>query len=484
MQTGYVFAASETQTTNSAAAAAAVTNGLVGWWTGNGNALDTTGNDPGTASGGVSYTTGVNGQAFQFSGASGGEVSIPDSTSLDSSSFSIGGWFELTQAPPAGGEVYLASKYGGNYNGWILRLNSSMTLTLSLLKSATANTNVSSSQPLALNKWYFISATYDGFTASIYVNGVLTGSTILAGGYAASPTPLVLGAASWYSGGFTTGLIDDFTFYDRALSADEVASLADNAGGMPLVDQRGFSRVAGGTPDIGSYQVQPYIVTNTNDSGRGSLRQAVLDDVSGDEPIEFASSLSGHTITLLSPIVINHNLTITGPGASVLTISGGGATEIFQVESGTVAISGVTLASGVAPQGGAISNSGTLSISADIFSGDVAQGTTASPGALGGAIFNAAGGVLSVVNSTFDNDSAIAAAGGTAAGGAIENQGGSITLTSDTFTANLAEGGTSGSGGAIDNASTFNPDGSVSQTGSATIVNVDNLGQHPARRGR
>ena len=241
---------------------------------------------------------------------------------------------------------------------------------------------------------------------------------------------------------------------------------------MPLVDQRGFSRVVGGTTDIGSYEVQPYTVTNANDSGRGSLHQAVLDDISGDEPITFAASLAGKTITLLSPIQINHNVTITGPAASSLTISGGGATEIFQIVSGTVSISGVTLAGGFAPQGGAISNSGTLSVSAVIFIGDVAQSTAASPNALGGAIYNGAGAVLNVINSTFNNDSAIATAGALAAGGAIENQGGTITLTGDTFTANLAEGGTSGSGGAIDNASTFNPGGSVKQTGMANIVNV------------
>ena len=166
VQTGYVLGASQTQAAYDASAAPAAINGLVGWWTGNGNTVDSTGRDPGVTSGAVTYGPGVSGQAFQLNGAGGGNVSISDSPALDSSSFSFGGWFELTQAPAAGGEVYLASKYNGNYNGWILRVGSSLVPTLSLLASASRNTNVVSSQSLTLNKWYYISATYDGTIAN------------------------------------------------------------------------------------------------------------------------------------------------------------------------------------------------------------------------------------------------------------------------------------------------------------------------------
>jgi hypothetical protein len=48
----------------------------------------------------------------------------------------------------------------------------------------------------------------------------------------------------------------------------------------PTTDQRGYPRVAGGAMDIGAFEAQPTFVeyvTNTNDSGPGSLRQAILD---------------------------------------------------------------------------------------------------------------------------------------------------------------------------------------------------------------
>ena len=82
----------------------------------------------------------------------------------------------------------------------------------------------------------------------------------------------------------------------------------------------------GSTFDIGAFQSQPYVVSNTNDSGPGSLRAAITEDDS-DEPITFAPNLAGQVISLSSgPITITHNLTIQGLGANEL-----------QVVSGTVA---------------------------------------------------------------------------------------------------------------------------------------------------
>ena len=450
--------------------ASATIEGLSGLWTGGGNALDSTGNDPGTVTSGVTYAAGVNGQAFQLNGQ-GGQVVIPDSQALDTPSFSIGGWFQITQAP-ASGIAVLASKYNGNYNGWFLLVNGSLTPTFGISSSPTSNTQVGSSQSLRLNTWYYIAATYDGNNATLSIDGAQVGSATLADGYTPSPTALVLGGASWFPAGYTTGLINDFSMYNRALTPDEIQSLAFNTAGMPLVDQRGFSRLQNGATDIGAYEVQPFLVTNTNDSGRGSLRAAVAGDVSGDVPIVFAPGLAGQTITLLSPIPINHDVTITGLGANQLTISGAGTTQLFDITSGTVTITGLTLSGGVATQGGAINNAGSLILNGDMFTNDHAVGVAGNPSASGGAVFIGPGASLSAVDTTFMGDQAVAASGGAAAGGAIDNQGGSLILTNDTLANNLAEGGASGTGGAIDNASILNSDGSVNQTGMAKLVNV------------
>jgi len=76
-------------------------------------------------------------------------------------------------------------------------------------------------------------------------------------------------------------------------------------------------------------------VTNTNNTGPGSLRQALLDASSGDT-IKFASALSGRTITVVDdPLFIQRNVTIDGTSlAQKIKISGGEKMRVFGVFEG------------------------------------------------------------------------------------------------------------------------------------------------------
>jgi hypothetical protein len=125
--------------------------------------------------------------------------------------------------------------------------------------------------------------------------------------------------------------------------------------------------------------------------------------------------------------MIDKNLTIAGPGAKLLTISGNSTSRVFAVPSGPdVSISGVTFANGV-DTGGAIFNQGTLSVTFCTFNGNISV-TSA------GAILNE--GALSVANCTFSNNLASVPFNG----GAIENTGGILSATNCTFSGN--SGGT------------------------------------------
>jgi len=214
-------------------------------------------------------------------------------------------------------------------------------------------------------------------------------------------------------------------------------------------DQRGpgFNRAAdgngdgGSVVDVGAYEVQSFLVTNTNDAGAGSLRQAITDANanSGTQSISFQSGLTG-IITLSTALPdLSTDLLIVGPGANLLTIqrsSAGGTPDfrIFTITPGhTVTISGVTLTNGKATAGGAVFNSGTLVLSNDIVTGNNG-GSCCSNG--GGGVYN--NGQLTLTNSIVSSNSA------SIGGGLTNDSSGTLVLTNVTVSGNSAGGGGGG----------------------------------------
>ena len=77
-----------------------------------------------------------------------------------------------------------------------------------------------------------------------------------------------------------------------------------------------------------SVQAATLTVTNTNDSGAGSLRDTIVGAASGDT-ITFDSSLSGGTIHVASTLDLLKDVTIDGSDlATPITISGGGSARL------------------------------------------------------------------------------------------------------------------------------------------------------------
>src|SRR6478735_877561 len=106
-------------------------------------------------------------------------------------------------------------------------------------------------------------------------------------------------------------------------------------------------------------------VTSTNDSGPGSLRQALRVANDGDT-ITFA--VTG-TITLTSGgLPVNKSLTISGPGKDQLSIDGNQASLVFGIfPDKTATISGLTIRNG---QTGILNEAGTLTVSYCAVSGN------------------------------------------------------------------------------------------------------------------
>ena len=218
-------------------------------------------------------------------------------------------------------------------------------------------------------------------------------------------------------------------------------------------------------------------VTNLNDSGAGSLRQALADASDGDT-INFA--VSG-TISLTSgELVIDKNITISGPGSNSLTVrpSPGSFFRVFNVmPSHSITIHGLTISFGYAgfAQGGGIyldehvtatiadcvlTNNYTGDIGGAIFIDGYSGGAmltvlnstimgntagTMDNGGSGAGIYSSAD-ALTIIDSTISNNTAwiggIDLSGGN--GGGINNENGTLNISNTTISSNLA--GVSGGG--------------------------------------
>ena len=177
-------------------------------------------------------------------------------------------------------------------------------------------------------------------------------------------------------------------------------------------------------------------VTNCSGSASdpGSLPYEVANAVAGDT-IAFALPSACTTIAPETTIAVTVDLTITGPGARTLDVSGGGEVEPFFVDGGvTASISGLTIDNGSAFDGGGIYNVGTLTLT----DCTVTNNETGESGS-GGGIYNL--GTLTVTDSTLSDNTA------DSFGGAIESNQGSLDVTNSTFAGNSTN---TDAGGGID----------------------------------
>jgi len=199
-------------------------------------------------------------------------------------------------------------------------------------------------------------------------------------------------------------------------------------------------------------------VTTTADSGPGSLRQAIQAAAPGDT-INF--SVTG-AITLTSgELFIGKNLTLQGPGATSLAISGDDASRVVRIYGSetTVTISDITIRNGSASGGAGILNNGALTL----MNVAVRDNTSESSG---GGILNY--GPLNLTNVTISGNTASGAH--PLGGGGIAHFGGAATLNNVTISGNSAINtggvGNVASGGGI---SVYNP--ATLNLNNVTIVN-------------
>ncbi len=160
------------------------------------------------------------------------------------------------------------------------------------------------------------------------------------------------------------------------------------------------------------------VVTNTGDNGSGSLRDEIGLATSGDT-ITFEPSLfsgGAQTITLTSGVLdITSDVTIDGPGATMLSISGNNTQQVIDVTGGSalqpVTLTGLTVTDGAARFAGGIINYGTLTLSGCTVSGNSNGSVKARYGSAGGAGIRNVG-TLTMTGCTVSDNSADNTGGG------------------------------------------------------------------------
>ena len=192
-----------------------------------------------------------------------------------------------------------------------------------------------------------------------------------------------------------------------------------------------------------------YIVTNINDSGTGSLRQALI-NANNDPGIEtiifdptgIFGDATPDTITLTSgELNITEGVIIQGTGANKLTISGNNTSRIFNA-SASLSIDGLKITEGNAgsSNGGGIYSTSSVTVSNSNLSGNTAT--------LGGGIYST---------------SSVTASNSTISGNTANTNGGGIystitTLSNSTVSSNTVKvngGGIYSGGGTVSNSTIF-----------------------------
>ena len=292
------------------------------------------------------------------------------------------------------------------------------------------------------------------------VGSILVGDTVTVQfSDAFDPSPIDTAAGFHYAFATDPATLASAT-YENSSSTPSAAFTFPTAGRKAI-----YGRIIAQDNDYGDYSTQfvsyyypgTLVVVNTDDSGPGSLRDAV-DYSSPGTQIVFDDRLRGQTITLTSGElkIAKNDIMIAGPGQDLLTVSGNDNSRVFEITASvTASLSGMTISHGRGDDGGGIYNAGTLVLDGCSVASNAA--TTSLPH-WGGGVYNL--GTLTIDASIINGNS------GGVEGGGIYNSSGTVTVNASTISGN--SGGVSGGG-------IYNSSGTVTVNASTISGNSANV---------
>ncbi len=210
-------------------------SGLVGWWAGEGNALDSTGTNNGEAEGGLAFASGEVGRALVFNGVD-ADVRVPPSDSLDvgaGDGFTVAAW--INPADVAAEQPLVEwnnGSFGVNFwlSGPLPAGGGPGSLWADLKDVALQPHPIFSTGGLVVpNAWQHVALTYSKTSgvAALYLNGNAVQRAAIGLVRPMTTGDLWFGLRPYDDGAGTrfAGKMDEIRLYARALMASEIQSL-------------------------------------------------------------------------------------------------------------------------------------------------------------------------------------------------------------------------------------------------------------------
>ena len=203
--------------------------GLLGWYEFEGDATDSSvySND-GTLHGGVSFVSGVDGNAINFDGF-GDYMSIPDSNMP-------GGQFDFNDAITVAAWVQVVA-FDNDYatviskgdNSWRLARHldtGQMEFACTGITSGSVWGHIIGVTDVDDGQWHHVAGVYDGSGIYLYIDGVMDAQDEATGVMNNNLYEVYVGENAETTGRYWNGMIDDVRIYNRGLSHGEIVSLA------------------------------------------------------------------------------------------------------------------------------------------------------------------------------------------------------------------------------------------------------------------
>ncbi|MBI4182094.1 MAG: right-handed parallel beta-helix repeat-containing protein [Candidatus Aenigmarchaeota archaeon] len=193
--------------------------GMLGWWPGDGNAVDIAGGNNGTLRNGAAFGAGKVKQAFSFDGVD-DFMDTASPVSITNSRLTMDAWVyskalsrfqKILKVHTAGyRDVWLGTDNLGNAE-------------FAVYDTGGANHLISA--PISTNTWTHLAGTYDGAVQKLYVNGVLAASASWSGSFLFNDLLFVGRDHVPIPGHPFNGTIDEVELFNRALASPEVLAI-------------------------------------------------------------------------------------------------------------------------------------------------------------------------------------------------------------------------------------------------------------------